>query len=289
MAVVATWTDRRTGHEQRVDAAIGDHRERRRTGETHPVEDFLFTYYSLRPAQLRRWHPGWGGVLDGSEAEAYLGLRGYQRGPGGVGVSTAYATSQRPLLIALQRLLRATSTRPAQFGCFGLHEWAMVYGEEQTGVRHSAWPLRLGREGTDAVVERHRIACTHFDAYRFFTPPAQPLNVLSPSHDNRADFEQPGCLHAGMDLYKHAGRLLPLVSSELVMDCFDLAREIRVLDMRASPYDFRALGYEPVAIETSQGKQTYADGQRAFTVRAAPLRQRLLDACDELLADIDTP
>ena len=27
--------------------------------------DFLFTYYSLRPRQLRVWHPGFGVVLGG--------------------------------------------------------------------------------------------------------------------------------------------------------------------------------------------------------------------------------
>lgn len=44
--------------------------------------------------------------------------------------------------------------------------------------------------------------------------------------------------HAGnMDLYKWAYKLSPLVPSELVADCFALAREIRTLDMRASPYD----------------------------------------------------
>ena len=32
----------------------------------HPVHDFLFTYYSQRPAQLRRWHPGYGVALAGA-------------------------------------------------------------------------------------------------------------------------------------------------------------------------------------------------------------------------------
>ena len=50
----------------------------------------------------------------------------------------------------------------------------MVYrlGEDET--RHADWPLRLGPDGTDAVVESHRIACSHFDAFRFFTEPAAP-------------------------------------------------------------------------------------------------------------------
>jgi hypothetical protein len=86
-----------------------------------------------------------------------------------------------------------------------------------------------------------------------------------------------------MDLYKHAFRLSPLVASELVADCFALARDIRELDMRASPYDFSVLGYEPVRIETTAGKHEYIAAQRAFARRGAPLRQRLVDECDRLL------
>jgi hypothetical protein len=86
-----------------------------------------------------------------------------------------------------------------------------------------------------------------------------------------------------MDLYKHAYRLCPLVPSELVADCFELARDIRVLDMRASPYDLSDLGCPPVAIETAEGKQEYVVGQRRFAERAAPLRLRLLEECARLL------
>ena len=61
-----------------------------------------------------------------------------------------------------------------------------------------------------------------------------------------------------MDLYKWSYKLSPLVPSELVADCFALAREIRELDMRASPYDLAELGYEPVAVETPAGRPEYA-------------------------------
>ncbi len=203
---------------------------------------------------------------------------------GAVGVTREYVLGQRPLLEAMHRLLTATAGRPAQLGCFGMHEWAMVYRLEQGDVRHSAWPLRLGNQGTDEVVESHRIACSHFDAFRFFTDDARPKNLLQPGRDDRADFEQPGCLHAGMDLYKHAFRLTPMIPSELVADCFALAREIRVLDMRASPYDLSELGYPPVRIETPEGKQEYAAAQRGFAERGAPLRARLISELDRLLA-----
>jgi hypothetical protein len=281
------WLARARAHEGRVDPWVRPHLERRRAGVAHPVEDFLFTYYSQRPAALRRWHPGYGVVL--AEAPEYVALKGYQalvaNGRGGptARVSRAYLLSQRLLLERTASLLVATASRPATFGCLGLHEWAMVYRQPPGRTRHAAWPLRLGAEGTDAVVESHRVVCTHFDAFRFFTPDARTLNVVQPGRDDRAELEQPGCLHAGMDLYKHAFRLTPLVPTELVADCFALAREIRVLDMRASPYDLRRLGYEPVRIESPEGKREYAAAQRRFAERAAPLRARLLGEVERLL------
>ncbi len=97
-----------------------------------------------------------------------------------------------------------------------------------------------------------------------------------------------------MDLYKHAFRLSPLVPSdgvddaparggELVADCFELARDIRVLDMRASPYDLTELGYSPVRVETAEGKQEYVAAQRSFAERGAPLRGELIAECERLL------
>ncbi|MBZ5737114.1 3-methyladenine DNA glycosylase [Nocardioides sp. GBK3QG-3] len=274
----AQWEPRAAAHAARVDAFVEPHLERRQTRVKHPVHDFLFTYYSQRPAQLRRWHPGFGVAL--ADAPEYDGLKGYEDGA----VTDAYVASQRPLLVALSRLLRATASRPANFGCFGMHEWAMVYRLDEDETRHADWPLRLGPAGTDAVVESHRIACSHFDAYRFFTPPALPLNTLSPTSGDREEFEQPACLHAGMDLYKHAFRLTPMICSDLVADCFELARDIRVLDMRAAPYDLVDLGFSPVAVETAAGKAEYADAQRTFAERGAPLRAALLAECERLMS-----
>jgi hypothetical protein len=283
----ATWHARRSAHEQRVDGWVQPHLARRRQGIAHPVEDFLFTYYSQRPAALRRWHPGFDvGLADGDD---YSGAKGYVDGPTDahgrpqVTVVGDYLASQRPVIESVHRLLAATASRPAHLGCFGMHEWAMVYRLPGDAVRHSSWPLRLGPAGTDAVVESHRIACSHFDAFRFFTDDARPLNVLQPGREDRPAFEQPGCLHAGMDLYKHAFRLSPLVASELVADCFELARDIRVLDMRASPYDLSGLGYAPVPVETPAGKQEYVGAQRAFAERGRPLRAQLIAECERLL------
>lgn len=274
-----TWRARADAHAARVDALVADHLQRRRDGVTHPVHDFLFTYYAHKPSQLRRWHPGFGVGLE--HAHEYADRRGYEVVDGVARVSHDLLAERRDLVAGTHALLVATASRRPHAGCFGMHEWAMVYRADET--RHPV-PLRLGREGTDRVVESHRIRCSHFDAYRFFTPAARDRNTLRPGPGDRPAFEQPGCLHANMDLYKHAFRLSPLVPSELVADCFELARDIRVLDMRAAPYDLSDLGFEPVRVETAEGKRAYAAAQTAFAERAAPLRARLVEACETVLA-----
>jgi hypothetical protein len=279
---VDRWTALAAAHEARIDRWTAPHRERRGRGETHPVLDFLFTYYSQTPGRLRRWHPGPGVALAGPAPHA--AWRWYVTGPDdSVRLDVpAFGADRGDTVRFIRRLLGATASRPAFSGCFGLHEWAMVYRD--TGTRHPV-PLRLGQEGTDAVVEAHPIRCTHFDAFRFFTPDAVAHNRLQPTRETQPELEQPGCLHAGMDLYKWAYKLSPATPGELVADCFELAVEIRELDMRASPYDLRAQGYEPVAIETPEGKAQYVAAQRGFAERGAVLRQRLLQVCEQLLAD----
>jgi hypothetical protein len=97
------------------------------------------------------------------------------------------------------------------------------------------------------------------------------------------EHEQPGCLHATMDLYKWAYKLAPATPADLVAECFELAADVRELDMRASPYDLAALGYPPVPIETAAGRAAYARAQAGFSLRAGPLRERLVDVCTALL------
>jgi hypothetical protein len=279
----AEWTAREVAHRARVDAWVVPHQRRRRAGVAHPVWDFLFTYYSEPPNRLRRWHPGVGTVLAGQAARARLSWPFYVEVPGGVGVDVgAFLARRRVALGWVSGLLSATAGRPAQFGCFGLHEWAMLYRPEDGEVRHPL-PLRLGQAGTDAVVEGHRVQCSHIDAHRFFTRAGTPRNTLTPTRDTQHQLEQPGCLHATMDLYKWAYKLSPAVPGELLADCFALAADVRELDMRASPYDLSELGWSPVPIETPEGKAEYVAAQRGFAARGAALRVRLLDVCRALL------
>jgi hypothetical protein len=258
-------------HHERVRRFTEPYLQRRSTGAKHPVEDFLFTYYNQKPGQLLRWHPGAGIALTGAPAAERRSWKYYgsvASPQGAVAVDLDSFRRERGEALEFTRtILAGTAGRPAQFGCFGLHEWAMAYKSQLNGVRHEYLNLRLGAEGTDDVVEESNIRCTHFDAFRFYAPQAVPLNALTPTRQNQRHLEQPGCLHANMDLYKWAYKLGPVLPSELVADCFELSWRIRVMDMRASPYDLSDWGYTPIRIETSTGKAEYTKLQRAILPR----------------------
>ncbi len=282
----ADWRERERAHYARATALTAGHRERRARGEAHPVEDFLWTYYSLKPSHLHRWHPGAGILLENAAADpgspARRDWRFYAADGESLYVDADELLEERGTTVGyIEGLLAATAARPARFGCFGLHEWAMVYKQQPTQVRHQNVPLRLANEEIDAVVDSHRISCTHFDAYRFFTPEAAPLNAEQLTRATQVQREQPGCLHAGMDLYKWAGKLGPLIPGDLLLDTFELARDIREVDMQASPYDVSeytgadGAPLAPIAIEGAAGKRHYVARQREFTRRGNELRRRI--------------
>ncbi|NIJ12247.1 hypothetical protein FHU38_002591 [Saccharomonospora amisosensis] len=286
------WHERERAHVERMRRWTVPHRARRSRAEKHPVLDFLFTYYSHPPAHLERWQPGPGVVLEGQSATRFLRGGGYHEVAGGVAVNEATATSTSTAAggRAAERtlaLLEATARRAPRLSCFGLHEWAMVYRESPERLRHPQLPLRLGSAGTDEVLESLGVRCGHFDAFRFFTEAARPLNALRPTRQTQPELDQPGCLHVGMDLYKWAYQLGAFVPAELLGDCFELAADIRELDMRASPYDLSAMGYSPVRIETAEGRAEYARAQESFARRAAPLRARLIECYRTLLTAFD--
>ncbi|MGB8407936.1 MAG: 3-methyladenine DNA glycosylase, partial [Mycobacterium sp.] len=271
------WTAREARHLARVERFVGPHEQR--AGQPHPVWDFLFTYYSLRPRQLRRWHPGFGVGLRG--ARHYRGRSGYVVDGDVATVATEHLAGRLDTVGFIAGLLSATASRPARLNCFGLHEWAMVYRAPE--VRHSRVPLRLGTAGTDAVVESMPLRCSHFDAFRFFTDAAVPRNSETLSREDQPTHEQPGCIHATMDLYKWCYKLGPLVESDLLMDCLDLAADARMLDMQASPYDLTDYGVAPITIEDAAGRAEYVRQQQDLAQRAAPLRATLLARCEQLL------
>ena len=273
----ADWLPRARAHADRVDAWVGPHLERRRTGRRHPVEDFLFDYYHLSPARLRRWHPGAGLVLSGAEAEPYLDLAAYRRTAAGVTLDDDRLARSARRLLDVRRLLLATASRPASYGCFGLHEWAMVYRQDQpssgtstaAAARVRAAPTRSWR----------RTGC----AARTSTPSASsprtavPLNVLAP------DPGEPGAAGAARLPARRHGPLQVGGGSSRAA-----GRPGRRL-LRTRPGD-PGRGHAGVAVRPggaglpadpgrdAEGKAEYVRHQRAFAERGAVLRQRLVAA-----------
>lgn len=278
----AEWEHQQEAYIARVRPWADDRLRRASRREKHPVNDFLFEYYSFRPAHLCRWTPGFGVLLEDATA-VDLDWSEFIPCDGGVVLpATAFPAHRRDYLRWASGYLEATHAREPSFACLGLHEWAMVYADPN--VRHPDVPLRLTRAETDAVVESQPLRCTHYDAYRFFTRAAAPLNRLPLTRQTTTEHDQPGCIHVTMDLYRFAYKVAPFCPGELVADAFDVARAAREVDMRASPYDLSGYGFAPVRIETREGREEYVELQRELSRRAAPVRERLLGVYRALAA-----
>lgn len=279
----AELSSRKAAHEARLAPWVGPHLSRRSFGETHPVYDFLFDYYSFRAALLMRWTPGIGNWMEGPSADLLLQDSSFALVDGYVGLVPERFPRQRLESVQwILSLMERSVARPAHYGCFGLHEWAMVYESEE--VRYPGIPLRMNSLALAGFVRSQEICCSHHDAFRFFTESARPLNRLQPAKKTQPDFEQTGCVHVNMDLYKWAYKFYPWIGSDLIADAFLIAAEARAIDMRASPYDFSSLGFQAIAIETSAGREEYQRAQQQIRDRAAPVREGLITAYRELLS-----
>jgi hypothetical protein len=267
------WQERARKHHARVSEWVDPVLERRSRHARHPVYDFLFEYYSFRPAQLLRWSPGPGVMLQGAEITDGAGV--WESAGGGQRLK-AFPASRLEFVDWAIHFLSSTAERSPNFSCFGLHEWAMVYREP--AIRHQAVPLRLTRPDLDGFLESQQLSCTHFDAFRFFSEQAKPRNSVQLERTLTAEMDQPACIHVNMDLYRFCYKVAPWIESELLGDAFALARSARELDMRASPYDLTEFGFEPIQIETADGRAQYVRLQREIARLAEPVRQRVLDA-----------
>jgi hypothetical protein len=275
--------DQAASHRALIETITIPMRDRKSRQQRHPVYDFIHTYYSFSLGRLEKWHPGFGVILE-ANSETEFPPKYYRREGEIAFIDPSFLTEKgRERLVWIKSLLELTQSRPPNLACHGLHEWAMVYQGGEIRHRESA-PLRLPQEDIDRLVASRPVCCTHFDAFRFFTPGAVPLNRLSPTLHAREDFEQPGCIHANMDLYKWAYKSSPWISSDLLRESLFFAIEAREIDMRASPYNLADYGYEPIRIETAAGRREYEEAQHALYLKGLPLRQRLIAALSEILA-----
>jgi hypothetical protein len=271
----STWLARIAQHRERLAPFAEERLARQFAHIKHPINDFLFEYYNYRPAELLRWSPGPDVLLEDAQPED-IAWREFVSSEGGLVLpSSSFPRHRLKFLEWAIGYHEGIRERPPSFHCFGMHEWAMLYRAPE--VRHAATPLRLTPDEIARVVDEEGVRCTHFDAYRFFTPAAVPLNRIALSRATTDQFDQKGCIHVTMDLYKYACKLAPWCSGELIADAFLLASEARQLDMRASPYDLRQFGLEPILMETRAGREQYVEMQRELIPKAEPIRARLIE------------
>jgi len=272
------WKHRKKEHEQRISGLIDDYLDQRQKQLKNPVLDFLFEYYTFRPSHLKRWSPGLGVFLKGASPSDSLELSELVFAKGGAFLNPELIPDNRKDSIQwILRLLKNSAQNEPSFGCFGMHEWAMVYQKEPEDVRHSYLSLRMGKDDLADFVESRPLVCTHFDAFRFFSTPAKPMNKFELSREEFAETEQPGCIHTNMDLYKWAFKLYPWISSGTIREAFELALESRYIDMQASPYDLESYGLKPIKIETEEGRKEYLKKQKEIYKKSGPVRNKLIN------------
>ena len=280
------WSVLARQHRNKASQWTVPHRERSASGQMHPVYDFLFIYYRNPPSQLEAWHPGLNYRLDAEQPMKAFNEKYYSFNGSSIMLdpSKMSDTDRHRIEMALT-LSDSVQARPPQFGCYGMHEWAMVYrGRTEGEVRHrEKLPLRLAEETINTFLQERPLSCSHFDAFRFFTPSAKRFNRIQPLKEERLANEQAGCLHTNMDLYKLAAQCMPWVGSDLLWQTFELALEARVLDMEASPYDCRTLGLGCVPVETKEGRRLYEKRQKSISEQAKPIRRALICSLQSIL------
>ena len=244
-------------------------KERRHAVDKHPIYNFLHTYYRYSAESLMRYSPGPGVQLLGTDKKDFspsglLHPRFFnsQRNTYCVTESQFVVKNKLDSFRRNHEILRNTVGKQPLLSCYGLHEWAMLY---RGHTKHQKQlNLRVNQTTIDKVVEELPLRCTHYDAFRFFSPEAAPLNAIELDRALQLKKEQPGCIHATMDLFKYAYSLYPLLSSQLLQNCLEVCISARYIDMRASPYAVGAFkGCEhAIAIETEKGEHCMRKSRR---------------------------
>lgn len=278
-----SWTAMARHHREQIEPWVKAFQNRKMTGQKHPVHDFLFEYYRCKRRLIKDWHPPVELRLEGQGAQSFLKSPRYSEDDQGVYLDpTEMKPDETSRMAWIIQLIDNALSKRSQHNCYGLHEWAMLYKEER--IRHQDTPLRLDPKEIERLIESHTVRCTHYDAFRFFTKEAQPLNTLQPSQEERINNEQFGCIHFNMDLFKWCYKLHPWISSELLVKCFILATEARELDMRASPYDLQHYELTPIFIETAEGRAQYQVLQMQIANKGRALARLFLDECCKVMA-----
>ena len=250
-------------------------------GEAHPVWDFLFSYYSLRPRQLRRWHPGYGVALGGASARPLPGPRRlrHARRDGGRH-PRASAGSRADTVAFIADLLRATaaSARPTE-----LLRAARVGDGLPDAPTSATSRFRCGWAPRAPTRWSSRCRCAAATSTPTGSSPSPPRAA-----QRRAAEPAVAGRHrtAGVRARQHGSVQVVLQTRPAggVGAADGLPRPRRRCPRARHACQpvrpGRTTDFAPIAIETPAGRTEYVRRQQDVADRAAPLRAALLSRCD---------
>ena len=217
---------------------------------THPIYNFMHTYYRYSAEELKLFTPGANSPLDvlsptdsvllhplfqhsvSSRASSSSSAVPPLAAPPASTVEYRFPKTLSPegrfgwiqMAKARDVLKSAASLNPPNFGCFGLHEWAMLY--KGAAPKQPGLGLRVSQSTIDAMVEGG-VKCSHYDAFRFFHQDAKQFNAVSLVRETQASFEQAACIHVTMDLFKWSHKIYPPPQDARISDSSKSDRHAR--------------------------------------------------------------
>ena len=161
-------------HERRAGRFADPFVRRRERGQAHPVEDFLFTYYTLKPGQFKRWHPGAGVILlDAAERTSWKFYRAAtedellsaglspddarthaERGDAVLVDIPQFVDKRGTALTFTREILSNTADKKAFLDALVCTNGLWRINQFRTIFRHDYLDLRLGAEGTTGWLSR---------------------------------------------------------------------------------------------------------------------------------------
>src|SRR5699024_7067416 len=125
---VEEWQSHQRKHHHRTGKIIDPYLQQKNHHHKDPVIDFLFEYYAFRPSHLKRWSPGFGVMLEDADQDNTPDISELSVTEDGAFLNPDYFPDKRKRAARwILELLEKSLHKKPSFGCFGMHEWAMVY------------------------------------------------------------------------------------------------------------------------------------------------------------------
>src|SRR5204863_891169 len=113
------WAAARAAYLDRMRPWVEERLHRMSRGQKHPVRDFLFEYYSFRPAHLLRWSPGVGVLLENARPPDLEWGKDFTATADGLVLTADTFPAHRVSFVGWAvQYLEGIAARPPLYGCF---------------------------------------------------------------------------------------------------------------------------------------------------------------------------